>query len=212
MPDHLKRLRWVRRFVRAVLAFGILISLAANVLGADPHPISQAVAAWAPLALLLAVELVSRTPVARRGRSILRITGTVIIAGIAGWVSYWHQVEVAIHYGEAGLNAYLLPFSVDGLIVVASVTLVELGDRIRTLEQPQPATVTMAAAQPENTPAPNTPAPKPVFTIPPHVTNRLTAAHHNGNRSAPTANPATGTHRPDGTPVPAGNGIQEPLL
>ena len=40
------------------------------------------------------------------------------IAGIAAWVSYWHMAGVAARYGETGASPYLLPLSVDGLIVV----------------------------------------------------------------------------------------------
>ena len=45
---------------------------------------------------------------------------------------------VAARYGETGASPYLLPFSVDGLIVVASISLVELAGRIRAAEQPAP--------------------------------------------------------------------------
>jgi hypothetical protein len=41
---------------------------------------------------------------------------------------------VAARYGETGASPYLLPLSVDGLIVVASICLVELGGRITALE------------------------------------------------------------------------------
>src|SRR5690606_17630864 len=97
-------------------------------------PISQAIAAWPPLALLLTIELISRVPVHHRGLAVARLAATTIIAGIAAWVSYWHMVGVAARYGESGASPYLLPLSVDGLIIVASVCLVELAGRIRRLE------------------------------------------------------------------------------
>jgi hypothetical protein len=89
------------------------------------------IAAWPPLALLLTIELVSRVPVHQRWRAIVRRAGTTAIAGIAAWVSYWHMVGVAVRYGETGAGPYLLPFSVDGLIAVMSISLVELAGRIR---------------------------------------------------------------------------------
>ncbi|WP_375155036.1 hypothetical protein [Micromonospora sp. 4G55] len=60
---HLRRLRWA---VRAVLALGVAASIAANVLHARPNPISQVIAAWPPLALMLTVELISRVPTHQR--------------------------------------------------------------------------------------------------------------------------------------------------
>lgn len=127
---HLTRLRWA---VRAVLTLGVTASIAANVLHARPNLISQIIAAWPPLALLLTVELISRVPADRRGLAAARLITAAVIAGIAAWVSYWHMVGVAAGYGETDAGAsYLLPISVDGLVVVASISLVEIAGRIRT--------------------------------------------------------------------------------
>jgi Protein of unknown function (DUF2637) len=139
----LVRVRWA---VRATLALGVAASVAANVLHADPNPISQAIAAWPPLALLLTVELISRVPVHRRDLAVIRILATAVIATIAAWVSYQHMVAVATRYGETGASPYLLPISVDGLVVVASVSLVELAGRIRTTDPaPDPAAAAVDA-------------------------------------------------------------------
>ncbi|MBQ1022769.1 DUF2637 domain-containing protein [Micromonospora sp. C95] len=133
----LKRIRWA---VRATLIVGVAASVAANILHAPPHPISQTIAAWPPVALLLTVELISRVPVHRKLLAAARLIATTAIAGIAAWVSYWHMVGVAARYGETGLSAYLLPVSVDGLIIVASISLVELSARLQ-LTQPTSGTL-----------------------------------------------------------------------
>ena len=127
----LRRVRWA---VRATLTLGVAASVAANILHARPNPISQAIAAWPPLALLLTVELISRVPMHRRVLAAARLGATAGIAGIAAWVSYWHMAGVAAKYGESPSSAYLLPLSVDGLIIVGSVSLVELAGRIRDVE------------------------------------------------------------------------------
>jgi hypothetical protein len=127
----LRRVRWA---VRATLLLGVAASVAANILHAEPNPVSQVIAAWPPLALLLTVELISRVPVHRRSLAIVRLAATTTIAGIAAWVSYWHMAGVASRYGETGASPYLLPLSVDGLVIVASVSLVELAGRIRLAE------------------------------------------------------------------------------
>ena len=133
----LVRVRWG---VRAALFLGVATSVAANILHARPNIISQAIAAWPPLALLLTVELISRIPVQRRSLTGVRLSATATIAGIAAWVSYWHMTGVASRYGEVGAAPYLIPLSVDGLVVVASVCLVELAGRIR-LTTGEPVTV-----------------------------------------------------------------------
>src|SRR3954452_6220472 len=111
----LKRIRWA---VRAALFLGVAASVAANVLHARQNPISQAISAWPPLALLLTVELTSRIPMHKRSLAAVRVLATVAIAGIAAYVSYLHMQGVALRYGETSASAYLLPVSVDGLIVV----------------------------------------------------------------------------------------------
>jgi hypothetical protein len=138
----LQRVRWG---VRAALVLGVATSVAANVLHAEPNPINQAIAAWPPLALLLTVELISRVPVHRRVLAAVRLAATASIASIAAYVSYHHMVGVAFRYGEQGAAPYLIPLSVDGLVVVASVCLVELAGRLRDMAEPAP----VAVAQPE---------------------------------------------------------------
>lgn len=123
-----RRLQWA---VRLTLALGVAASVTANVLHAQPNLISQAIAAWPPVALLITVELVSRIPIYRRWLGVVRIGATFAIAGIAAWVSWHHMSAVVARYGETGTVPYLLPLSVDGLIVVASVSLVELAGRRR---------------------------------------------------------------------------------
>src|SRR5688572_22037060 len=144
---HLARIRWG---VRAALGLGVATSVAANVLHADPNPISQAIAAWPPLALLLTVELISRVPVHRRTLAAVRLAATASIASIAAWVSYWHMAGVAARYGEQGAAPYLIPLSVDGLVVVASVCLVELAGRLRTVDQPDTTPDTAADITTDN--------------------------------------------------------------
>jgi hypothetical protein len=128
----LKRVRWA---VRATLFLGVAASVAANVLHARHEIVSQVISAWPPLALLLTVELTSRIPMHKPMLAGIRVLATATIAGIAAWVSYWHMQGVAVNYGETETSAYLLPISVDGLIVVASVSLVELAGRVRLLEE-----------------------------------------------------------------------------
>ncbi|WP_307962389.1 DUF2637 domain-containing protein [Salinispora arenicola] len=98
-------------------------SVTANILHAQPNAISQAIAAWPPLALLITVELVTRVPVHRRALGVIRVVAASAIAAIAAWISYHHMVGVVARYGETGTVPYLLPLSVDGLIIVASLSL-----------------------------------------------------------------------------------------
>ena len=54
-----------------------------------------------------------------RGRKLSHTIPGAVVFGVAAWQSYWHTVEVATRYGEA-TSAYVMPLSVDGLMVVAA--------------------------------------------------------------------------------------------
>ncbi|WP_433615337.1 DUF2637 domain-containing protein [Dactylosporangium sp. CA-139114] len=123
----LRRMQWI---LRAALAFALLISMATNVLHAEHDPIAQAVAGWSPLALFVAIEVMMRVPIQSAVRAGLRIVATASIAGIAAWTSYWHMVGVVARY-EHGAVPYLLPVSIDGLIVVLSVSLFDVASQLR---------------------------------------------------------------------------------
>jgi hypothetical protein len=158
----------------------VAASVAANILHAQPNPISKVIAAWPPLALLITVELISRVPMHRRWLAAVRLAATTGIAAIAAWVSYWHMAAVASRYGETAPTPYLLPLSVDGLIIVASVSLVELAGRIRAAEQ-VPVAPPPPAPEPEPAAAPRPAEPKavvPVARPPRSQPRRTTPARH----------------------------------
>lgn len=200
----LKRLRWT---VRAVLVLGIAASVAANILHALPNPISQTISAWPPLALLLTVELCTRIPIVRRSLTAVRIVATAAIAGIAAWVSYWHMVATATRFGESGTSAYLLPVTVDGLIIVASVSLVELAAKIRSIEELQAPLVQaqqVVEATARTMPVPVSPAP----VGDPAATVARAEAARSSSRSGPQVkgpsrvSPLTGRVLMEDTPQP----------
>lgn len=209
-----KQFRRLRVFVRAVFILGIVASIGANVLHADPNPISQAVAAWAPVALLLAVEIITRIPLERHSwRSWLRILATGTVALIAAWVSYWHIVGVTAAHGETGITPYLIPVSVDGLIVIASISLMEINSRYRALSQPitepepaEPEPATDHTTDQEHSPTGNTdtdPLPAPPEPVPPEPApavspalmqqaRLIASAHHNATGHSITADDLAG--------------------
>jgi hypothetical protein len=192
----LVRIRWA---VRGTLALGVVASTAANVLHAEPHPVSRVIASWPPLALLLTIELISRVPVHRRSLAVVRVLATVAIAGIAAWVSYWHMAGVVARYGETGAAPYLLPLSVDGLVAVASVCLVELGARITEARR----TPTAVPARPVAVPPPYQPTgpapdrtPVPAVAYQPVVPPPAITAEPDQTTAEPPAVPATTPRTP----------------
>ena len=179
VTTNLKRVRWT---VRATLLLGVAASVAANILHANPNLISQAIAAWPPVALLLTVELISRIPVHRQVLAAARLIATTAIAGIAAWVSYWHMAGVAARYGEVGASPYLLPLSVDGLVVVASISLVELSGRLNT-RHAHPRPLSEMVGSPPLAPA-QPPGPTVLAAPPADLPTSRPAQAHPDNRVA----------------------------
>ncbi|MGX4657380.1 DUF2637 domain-containing protein [Micromonospora sp. SCSIO 07396] len=54
-----------------------------------------------------------------------RDASTVAVASIAAWSSWSHMVHVALRFGERPEVAYVLPISVDGMLIVASTAMVD---------------------------------------------------------------------------------------
>ena len=59
------------------------------------------------------------------GRKFASVAGTVTVASIAAYASYEHMRALSLHAGQTPSIAALLPLSVDGLVIVASVAIVD---------------------------------------------------------------------------------------
>jgi len=136
--------RVTRRFVAVIVFLGVAVSIAVNQLDAQTW-VSKGIAGWPPLGLLLTLELLTRIPTGQRLGAITRVGATVAVASAAGWLSYWHMVAAVATHGESAGNAHIWPATVDGLMAVAAVGMVELGARIRAMKT-QPQRVADAAA------------------------------------------------------------------
>jgi hypothetical protein len=56
---------------------------------------------------------------------VARNLSTVAVAAVAAWSSWSHMVHVALRFGERPEVAYVLPISVDGMLIVASTAMVD---------------------------------------------------------------------------------------
>jgi hypothetical protein len=119
-----------RRWIRLTLAVGVAASVAANFLHTETSLETQLASVWPPLALLLAIEHVARRRLRDPRKNKVRTVALIVIAGICAIASYLNMVAYFHHLG-AGVMVWLLPLSVDGLVVLASVTLFDITDELR---------------------------------------------------------------------------------
>lgn len=133
MQTHLKEYRLIRWGVLLVVVLGLGLSLLLNVLNAPAQggvP-AQIIAGWMPVAVLLCLELITRIPVRSRFAAVIRILSASGVSAFAGWVSYEHQYEFILRLGFEGNTASFMPATIDGVLVVASVSLVEVSRLVR---------------------------------------------------------------------------------
>jgi hypothetical protein len=123
---------------------GVVASVAANVAHARSELGPRLASAFAPVALLLTVEIMSRVPwPSGRAWALGRWAGTGAVALVAAVTSYRHMSALLVSYGEDNLTALIQPLCVDGLMVVASLALLALG--ANNSDDSRPATVALAA-------------------------------------------------------------------
>jgi hypothetical protein len=53
------------------------------------------------------------------------VVAVLAVAGVAAYVSYWHAVDVVTRHGEPGNIGHLYPVAIDGIIVAASMVLLD---------------------------------------------------------------------------------------
>lgn len=139
-----KQVARLQTAVRVVLVFGIVASMAANVLhaivAANPDTpewqiwARSVLSALAPVALFTCLEFVIRIPIQSRALGSVRLLVTLAIGGFAGWVSYWHMQGLCAMIGETGSAGYLYPLMIDGMMAVGTISLIELGRLARNVD------------------------------------------------------------------------------
>ncbi|RSD23956.1 hypothetical protein [Amycolatopsis eburnea] len=123
----------------AGFVFGSVVSIAANVLAArippggagaswSPSLVAQLGAAVWPVALLIAVEVLSRVPWPAGGLwRFARFGGVGVVAAGSAIISYGHIRDVLTTWGYSGLGAGVGPLVIDGLMVVSGFALLAKG-------------------------------------------------------------------------------------
>ena len=129
-------LQGLKRLCQGAVAFGFITSAAGNILHAHKDWISVPIAILAPTLFGIMFEIISRVPFRKEASLFMKIVAMLGAAGISGimaWISYWHQRDAFSKYGDP-TQAKLLPLAIDGLMVIGSVYLIELGFQIRDIE------------------------------------------------------------------------------
>nr|MDT0661928.1 DUF2637 domain-containing protein [Micromonospora sp. DSM 115978] len=92
--------------------------------GWSPSPLAVVFSVFWPVALFVAVEILTRVPWGDGARWFLaRLVGVLPVALVAAVVSYRHLAGLLEHFGEDPLTVAIGPLAIDGLMVMASAAL-----------------------------------------------------------------------------------------
>lgn len=141
---NLKQLRRLRWLVLVTVLAGIAASVVMNVLHAPANLPARFVATIPPLAVFGALELISRIPSSSQWLTRARVFGAALVAAGAAAISYAQQRAAVHELGFPMWEAMIWPAIIDGFMVVASVSLVEVVRKIRELTTPPGSTSSVA--------------------------------------------------------------------
>lgn len=127
---HYRRL-WVFVTVVTVLLIGITVTL--NVMHAPPNWGARLIGGTPPVFVFFCIELISRIPATSKMLMYGRIATTIIVSGFSFAISYQQQVEFIHALGFVGWVVKTYPIIIDGVMVVATLSLVEVTRKVRTL-------------------------------------------------------------------------------
>lgn len=101
--------------------------------GWSPSPLAVAFSVFWPVALFVAVEILTRVAWGDGFRwFVARVIGVLPVALVAAVVSYRHLAGLLAHFGEDSLTIAIGPLAIDGLMVMASAALLATGHHRHT--------------------------------------------------------------------------------
>ncbi len=127
---HYRRL-WFFVTVVTVLLIGITVTL--NVMHAPPNWGGRLIGGTPPVFVFFCIELISRIPATSRLLMFGRVATTIIVSGFSFAISYQQQVEFIHELGFVGWVVKTYPIIIDGVMVVATLSLVEVTRKVRAL-------------------------------------------------------------------------------
>jgi hypothetical protein len=131
--NFLGHLKWA---CRGVILLATAVSVWANILHSDRGAVPIIINALPPLIVLAGFELISRIPIPEGTPWLMRWARVIAVIGVSGigaWLSYWHQNSAFLRYAKDVQTATLLPLSIDGLMIIASVSLIMLNKKMDEL-------------------------------------------------------------------------------
>lgn len=133
LNNELREFRRLWMFVTVVTLLLVAATVTLNVMHAPGGVVAHSIGGSAPVFMFICVEFISRIPATSRWLAAGRIGATVVVAGIAFAISWQQQVNFMTSVGYIGWTVYAYPVMIDGVMLVAVLSLVEVTRKVRAV-------------------------------------------------------------------------------
>ena len=133
LNNELREFRRLWLFVTVVTVLLVAATVTLNVMHAPGGIVAHSIGGSAPVFMFICVEFIARIPATSRWLAGGRISATVVVAGIAFSISWQQQVNFMASVGYTGWTVYAYPVMIDGVMLVAVLSLVEVTRKVRSV-------------------------------------------------------------------------------
>lgn len=137
IQNALSEFRRLWLFVTVVTWLLVAVTVTLNVMHAPGGIVAHSIGGSAPVFLFLCVEFIARIPGTSFWLSFGRVAASIVVAGICFGISWQQQVNFMISVGFTGWTVYAYPVMIDGVMMVAVLSLVEVTRKVRALRAMQ---------------------------------------------------------------------------
>lgn len=133
LNNELREFRRLWIFVTVVTVLLVAATVTLNVMHAPGGIVAHSIGGSAPVFMFICVEFIARIPATSRWLATGRVGATVVVAGIAFSISWQQQVNFMSSVGYIGWTVYAYPVMIDGVMLVAVLSLVEVTRKVRSV-------------------------------------------------------------------------------
>lgn len=133
LQNELREFRKMWHFVTVVDAFLVSVAVTLNVMHAPGGIVAHSIGGSAPVFMFVCVYLIARIPATSAWLSFGRILPSVVVAGICFAISWQQQVNFMLSVGYTGWTVLAYPIMIDGVMLVSTLSLVEVTRKVRSI-------------------------------------------------------------------------------
>lgn len=126
-----KQLQSAQNISRSAFAFGAAATVFVNYSYAHSSVGAKIVSLIAPISILFVVEIITRIPISKG----IRYGVASVVGSAALLTSYYHTAQLFISYGENPVIAWIQPIVPDGLMILATLSLIFLSNIEEKLDE-----------------------------------------------------------------------------